>query len=164
MNWGDYYSKTNSSLKAPWIFTGKLGSAVDPALIRAFALSLGAVTGRIETAGNISAEEGGSVTLQCHLSFTSATVTQVNWEQQDKLLAIYHANLGWHTSPAFRERVAPGPDLSLTLQSLTVNDTGEYFCIYYTFPDGMYKGRLFLEVLLNSGMPSGAERLMTLIL
>ncbi|XP_039698920.1 T-cell immunoreceptor with Ig and ITIM domains [Pteropus medius] len=110
----------------------------------------GAVTGRIVTVGNISAEEGGSVNLQCHLSFTTAAVTQVNWEQQDKLLAIHHAKLGWHTSPAFRERVVPGSDLSLTLHSLTANDTGEYFCIYYTFPDGMYKGRIFLKVLLNS--------------
>lgn len=132
--------------------------------MHAFSPSLGAVTGRIVTAGNISAEEGGSVTLQCHLSFTTATVTQVNWEQQDKLLAVHDAKLGWHTSPVFRDRVVPGANLSLTLRSLTVNDTGEYLCVYYTFPDGMYKGRLFLEVLLNSGMPSGAEWLMTLIL
>lgn len=132
--------------------------------MHAFSPSLGAVTGRIVTAGNISAEEGSSVTLQCHLSFTTATVTQVNWEQQDKLLAVHDAKLGWHTSPVFRDRVVPGANLSLTLRSLTVNDTGEYLCVYYTFPDGMYKGRLFLEVLLNSGMPPGAEWLMTLIL
>ncbi|XP_058411813.1 T-cell immunoreceptor with Ig and ITIM domains isoform X2 [Diceros bicornis minor] len=110
----------------------------------------GAVTGRIVTVGNISAEEGGSVTLQCQLSSTAAKVTQVNWEQRDHLLAVHHSSFGWHIYPAFKERVAPGPNLSLTLQSLTVNDTGEYFCIYYTYPDGIYKGTLFLEVLQSS--------------
>ncbi|XP_053774346.1 T-cell immunoreceptor with Ig and ITIM domains isoform X2 [Desmodus rotundus] len=85
-----------------------------------------------------------------------ASVTQVDWKQQDQMLAIHHANMGWHIHPAFRERVAPGPNLDLTLRSLTTNDTGEYYCIYYTFPDGMYKGRLFLEVLQNSGAEQGA--------
>nr|XP_054369934.1 T-cell immunoreceptor with Ig and ITIM domains [Mirounga angustirostris] len=112
----------------------------------------GAVSGRIVTMGNVSAEEGGSVTLQCHLSSTTAKVTQVNWEQQDQLLAVHHANLGWHIYPAFRERVAPGPNLGLTLQSLTRNDTGEYFCTYDTYPDGIYRGTLFLEVPHSSDM------------
>ncbi|XP_036913306.1 T-cell immunoreceptor with Ig and ITIM domains [Sturnira hondurensis] len=120
-------------------------------LRQAAILASGAVTGRIITTGNISAEEGGSVTLQCHLSSTTATVTQVDWKQQDRMLAIYHTNLGWRAYPAFRERVALGPNLDLTLRSLTTNDTGEYSCIYHTFPDGMYKGRLFLEVLQSSG-------------
>ncbi|XP_007454894.1 PREDICTED: T-cell immunoreceptor with Ig and ITIM domains [Lipotes vexillifer] len=110
----------------------------------------GAVTGGIVTTGNISAEEGGSVTLQCHLSSTTAKVTQVNWKQQDQVLAIHHASLGWHIDPAFRERMVPGPNLGLTLQSLTRNDTGEYICIYHTYPDGIYKGTVFLEVLQSS--------------
>ncbi|XP_062945047.1 T-cell immunoreceptor with Ig and ITIM domains [Cynocephalus volans] len=110
----------------------------------------GAMTGTVVTKGNISAEEGGSVILQCHLSSSTAEVTQVHWEQQDQLVAICHAELGWYIYPAFRERVSPGPSLGLTLQSLTINDTGEYFCIYYTFPDGIYRGRIFLEVLGSS--------------
>ncbi|XP_061023146.1 T-cell immunoreceptor with Ig and ITIM domains isoform X1 [Dama dama] len=110
----------------------------------------GAVTGRIVTMGNISAEEGGSVTLQCHLSSTTAKVTQVNWKQQDQVVAIHHARLGWHIDPAFRERVVPDSNLGLTLQSLTSNDTGEYTCIYHTYPDGIYKGTLFLQVLRHS--------------
>ncbi|KAK2490907.1 hypothetical protein MC885_005654 [Smutsia gigantea] len=115
----------------------------------------GAVTGRIVTMGNISAEEGGSVTLQCSLSSTTAKVTQVNWEQQDRVLAVHHANLGWHIYPAFQERVAPGPDLGLTLQLLTMNDTGSYFCMYHTYPDGIYKGTIFLEVLQVAEHSSG---------
>nr|XP_012643017.1 T-cell immunoreceptor with Ig and ITIM domains isoform X1 [Microcebus murinus] len=79
-----------------------------------------------------------------------AEVTQINWEQQDQLLAICHADLGWHIPPAFRDRVAPGPGLGLSLRWLTTNDTGEYFCIYHTYPDGIYKGRIFLEVLRSS--------------
>lgn len=46
----------------------------------------------------------------------------------------------------FRERVSPGPGESLLFHSLTMNDTGEYFCIYYTYPDGIYRGRIFLAV------------------
>ncbi|KAI4548394.1 hypothetical protein MG293_000724 [Ovis ammon polii] len=110
----------------------------------------GAVTGRIVTMGNISAEEGGSVTLQCHLSSTTAKVTQVNWNLQDQVVAVHHASLGWHIEPAFRERVVPGSNLGLTLRSLTSNDTGRYTCIYHTYPDGIYKGALFLQVLRHS--------------
>ncbi|XP_040080756.1 T-cell immunoreceptor with Ig and ITIM domains [Oryx dammah] len=110
----------------------------------------GAVTGRIVTMGNISAEEGGSVTLQCHLSSTTAKVTQVNWNLHDQVVAVHHASLGWHVEPAFRERVVPGSNLGLTLRSLTSNDTGHYTCIYHTYPDGIYKGALFLQVLRHS--------------
>ncbi|EPY77209.1 T cell immunoreceptor with Ig and ITIM domains [Camelus ferus] len=123
----------------------------------------GAVTGRIVTTGNISAEEGGSVTLQCHLSSTTAKVTQVNWEQQDHALAIHHTNLGWHIDPAFTERVVPGPHLGLTLRLLTMNDTGEYSCIYHTYPDGIYKGILFLEVLQSSVAEHSAGFLVPLL-
>ncbi|EHA97749.1 T cell immunoreceptor with Ig and ITIM domains [Heterocephalus glaber] len=102
--------------------------------------------GTVITQGNISAKEGGSVILQCYLSSTTAEVTQVNWEQQDQLLAICHPHFGWYINPVFRERVSPGPIQGLTFHSLTVNDTGEYFCIYHTYPDGIYRGRIFLEV------------------
>lgn len=116
------------------------------------------MTGSIVTMGNVSAEEGGSVSLQCHLSSTTAMVTQVDWKQQDQFLAIHHVEAGWSIYPAFRERVVLHPNLGLTLQSLTTNDTGVYSCIYHTFPDGIYRGRFFLEVLRSSGMPSGAEQ------
>lgn len=104
----------------------------------------------IETKGNISAEEGGSVILQCHFSSDTAEVTQVNWEQWDQLLAVYSVDLGWYVPSVFSERVVPGPRLGLTLQSLTMNDTGEYFCTYHTYPDGIYKGRIFLKVQESS--------------
>ncbi|XP_045142088.1 T-cell immunoreceptor with Ig and ITIM domains [Echinops telfairi] len=110
----------------------------------------GAVEGRIVTPGNVSAVESGSVTLQCHLSHTAAEVTQVNWARPYQTLAIHHNDYGWYITPDFRKQVVPGPGLGLTLQRLTCNDTGEYACIYYTFPDGIYHGRLFLEVLGSS--------------
>ncbi|XP_021508048.1 T-cell immunoreceptor with Ig and ITIM domains [Meriones unguiculatus] len=119
-------------------------------LLQAAFLAAGATAGTIKTKGTISAEEGGSVILQCHFSSNTAEVTQVNWEQQGKLLAIYSADLGWHVSPDFHERVSPGPSLGLTFQSLTMNDTGEYFCTYHTYPDGIYKGRIFLKVQESS--------------
>ncbi|KAL6038557.1 hypothetical protein STEG23_023216 [Scotinomys teguina] len=119
-------------------------------LILAAFLTSGATAGTLETKGNLSAEEGGSVTLQCHFFSNTAEVTQVNWEQQDQLLAVYSAEQGWHVCSVFMQRVVPGPSLGLTFQALTMNDTGEYFCTYYTYPDGMYKGRIFLKVQESS--------------
>lgn len=113
---------------------------------------IGATEGTIQTKGNISAEEGGSVILQCHFFSSTAEVTQVNWEQRDQILAVYSADRGWHVPSVFRERVVPGPSLGLTFQSLTMNDTGEYFCTYHTYPDGIYKERIFLKVQESSGM------------
>lgn len=85
-------------------------------------------------------------------------MTQVNWEQRDQLLAVYSAEQGWHVVSVFSERVVPGPRLDLTFQALTVNDTGEYFCTYYTYPDGIYKGRIFLKVQESSGTSLEAGR------
>ncbi|XP_034370825.1 T-cell immunoreceptor with Ig and ITIM domains [Arvicanthis niloticus] len=119
-------------------------------LTQAAFLAAGAAAGTIETKGNISAEEGSSVILQCHFSSDTAEVTQVNWEQRDQLLAIYNVDLGWYVSSVFSERVVPGPSPGLTFQSLTVNDTGEYFCTYHTYPDGIYKGTIFLKVQESS--------------
>lgn len=113
-------------------------------------LAAGATAGTMETKGNISAEEGGSVVLQCHFSSDTAEVTQVNWEQRDQLLAVYSVDLGWYVPSVFSDRVVPGPSLGLTFQSLTTNDTGEYFCTYHTYPDGIYKGRIFLKVQESS--------------
>lgn len=119
-------------------------------LTEAAFLTAGATAGTIKTKGNISAEEGGSVILQCHFSSNKAEVTQVNWKQRDQLLAVYNVDLGWYVSSVFSERVVPGPSLGLTFQSLIMNDTGEYFCIYHTYPDGIYKGRIFLKVQESS--------------
>ncbi|NP_001139797.1 T-cell immunoreceptor with Ig and ITIM domains precursor [Mus musculus] len=119
-------------------------------LIQAAFLATGATAGTIDTKRNISAEEGGSVILQCHFSSDTAEVTQVDWKQQDQLLAIYSVDLGWHVASVFSDRVVPGPSLGLTFQSLTMNDTGEYFCTYHTYPGGIYKGRIFLKVQESS--------------
>ncbi|XP_021064648.1 T-cell immunoreceptor with Ig and ITIM domains [Mus pahari] len=116
-------------------------------LTQAAFLAAGTTAGRIDTKANISAEEGGSVILQCHFSSDTAEVTQVDWKQRDQLLAIYSVDLGWHV---FSERVVPGPSIGLTFQSLTMNDTGEYFCTYHTYPGGIYKGRIFLKVQESS--------------
>lgn len=116
------------------------------------------MAGRILMTGNISAEEGGSVTFHCHLSYTNASVTQVQWELGDQLLANHNAEQGWHIHPRFSDRVTTGHNMDITLQSLTKNDTGEYSCKFYTFPDGLYKEKFFLEVQQSSGMllePSG---------
>ncbi|XP_050004734.1 T-cell immunoreceptor with Ig and ITIM domains isoform X3 [Alexandromys fortis] len=82
---------------------------------------------------------------------TSAEVTQVNWEQRDQILAVYSAEQGWYVPLVFSERVVPGPSLGLTFKLLTMNDTGEYFCTFHTYPDGIYKERIFLKVQESSG-------------
>ncbi|XP_008841205.1 T-cell immunoreceptor with Ig and ITIM domains [Nannospalax galili] len=115
-------------------------------LKQAALFAAGATAGTVVTKGNVSAVEGGSVILQCNFSSTTAEVTQVNWEQRDQPLAIYNADLGWHVSSVFSDRVVPGPSLGLTFQSLALNDTGEYICIYHTYPDGIYNGKIFLHV------------------
>jgi hypothetical protein len=127
-------------------------AAAGQRLTCAFPSPIGATAGTIDTKRNISAEEGGSVILQCHFSSDTAEVTQVDWKQQDQLLAIYSVDLGWHVASVFSDRVVPGPSLGLTFQSLTMNDTGEYFCTYHTYPGGIYKGRIFLKVQESSGM------------
>ncbi|XP_075811187.1 T-cell immunoreceptor with Ig and ITIM domains [Microtus pennsylvanicus] len=114
-------------------------------------LTSGATKGTLQTKGNISAEKGGSVILQCNLISSTAEVTQVNWEQRDQILAVYSVDRGWHVPSVFSERVVPGPSRGLTFRSLTMNDTGEYFCTYHTYPDGIYKGRIFLTVQESSG-------------
>ncbi|XP_041529360.1 T-cell immunoreceptor with Ig and ITIM domains isoform X1 [Microtus oregoni] len=114
-------------------------------------LTSGATKGTLQTKGNISAEEGSSVILQCHFISSTAEVTQVNWEQRDQILAVYSVDRGWHVPSVFSERVVPGPSRGLTFRSLTMNDTGEYFCTYHTYPDGIYKGRIFLNVQESSG-------------
>ncbi|KAM5281123.1 T-cell immunoreceptor with Ig and ITIM domains [Ctenodactylus gundi] len=119
-------------------------------LRQATLLASEAMAGAILTQENISAQEGDSVILQCHFSFTTAEVTQVNWKRQDQTLAVCHSDLGWHVNPAFREQVSSGPRWGLTFRSVTTNDTGEYFCVYHTYPDGVYKKRIFLEVLGHS--------------
>ncbi|XP_048202635.1 T-cell immunoreceptor with Ig and ITIM domains [Perognathus longimembris pacificus] len=130
---------------------------------QAVLLTSGARTGILITKGNISAEEGDSVLLQCLLSSTMANVTQVNWEQQEQLLAVFHTAYGWYVDPSFRERVIPHPSLGLTFLSLTRNDTGEYLCIYHTFPDGIYQGRIFLEVRVRSVSKSSTWVLVLLL-
>ncbi|XP_050004732.1 T-cell immunoreceptor with Ig and ITIM domains isoform X1 [Alexandromys fortis] len=114
-------------------------------------LTSGATKGTIQTKGNISAEEGGSAILQCHFFSNTAEVTQVNWEQRDQILAVYSAEQGWYVPLVFSERVVPGPSLGLTFKLLTMNDTGEYFCTFHTYPDGIYKERIFLKVQESSG-------------
>ncbi|XP_074067389.1 LOW QUALITY PROTEIN: T-cell immunoreceptor with Ig and ITIM domains [Macrotis lagotis] len=107
--------------------------------------SIGTVTGRILTVEKMSAVEGTSATLQCFLLYTSAKVTQVTWKKNDHLLTTLESFYGSFIYPLFRNmNLALGH--SITLLSLTTNDTGEYHCDFHTFPDGIYRGNIFLEV------------------
>ncbi|XP_027724403.1 T-cell immunoreceptor with Ig and ITIM domains isoform X2 [Vombatus ursinus] len=119
----------------------------------------GAVTGRILAAEKMSAVEGTSATLQCNLLYTTAKVTQVIWKRYDQLLAIRDAVYGSWINPVFRKKVNLALGYRITLLSLTANDTGEYHCDFHTFPDGIYKGNIFLEVTELSLPGDSAEAL-----
>uniref|UniRef100_F6UIB1 T-cell immunoreceptor with Ig and ITIM domains n=1 Tax=Monodelphis domestica TaxID=13616 RepID=F6UIB1_MONDO len=114
------------------------------------------MTGRILTVENISALEGTSATLQCHLLYTAAEITQVSWKRNGHLLALHDSIYGSVIDPAFRKKVTLAPAYGITLLSLNASDTGEYLCDFYTFPDGIYKGKIFLEVTLPS-LPEDSE-------
>ncbi|XP_020862852.1 T-cell immunoreceptor with Ig and ITIM domains isoform X2 [Phascolarctos cinereus] len=119
----------------------------------------GAVTGRILAVEKMSAVEGTSATLQCNLIHTTAEVTQVIWKRNEQLLAVCDSVYGSLINPVFRRKVNLALDYGITLLSLTVNDTAEYHCDFHTFPDGIYKGNIFLEVTERNLPGDSAEAL-----
>ncbi|XP_067402172.1 T-cell immunoreceptor with Ig and ITIM domains isoform X2 [Emydura macquarii macquarii] len=107
----------------------------------------GDTTEKILTSGNISAAENSNITLQCHLSLTDAIVSQVNWNQCNKvMLAVYLNKDKAVVQSAFTEKVSLAAEYGITIHFLGVNDTGDYCCQFHTFPYGIYEGRIFLKV------------------
>ncbi|XP_072470049.1 T-cell immunoreceptor with Ig and ITIM domains [Notamacropus eugenii] len=120
----------------------------------------GAVIGRIFAVEKMSAVEGTSATFQCNLLYTTAMVTQVTWSRNDQMLAILDSVHGSFINPVYQKKVNLARGYGITLLSLTANDTGEYHCDFHTFPDGIYKGNIFLEVTeLNLPGDSAPETL-----
>ncbi|XP_036600006.1 T-cell immunoreceptor with Ig and ITIM domains [Trichosurus vulpecula] len=119
----------------------------------------GAVTGKISAVEKMSAVEGTSATFQCNLLYTTAKVTQVTWKRNDQLLATLDSVYGSFINPVFRKKVILALGYGITLLSLTANDTGQYHCDFHTFPDGIYKGNIFLEVTELSLPGDSAEAL-----
>uniref|UniRef100_A0A7M4E6V7 T cell immunoreceptor with Ig and ITIM domains n=1 Tax=Crocodylus porosus TaxID=8502 RepID=A0A7M4E6V7_CROPO len=101
----------------------------------------------ILTAGNISASENSNVTLQCHLSMTNITVSLVTWDQCNQVqLAVYlNKDIG-RVQPAFMDKISLAAEYGIIVHLLGVNDTGDYCCKFHTFPDGLYEGRVSLEM------------------
>ncbi|XP_074839661.1 T-cell immunoreceptor with Ig and ITIM domains [Carettochelys insculpta] len=111
----------------------------------------GAISEKILTPGNVSAVENSNVTLQCHLSVTNAIVSQVNWNQCNRVtIAVYLNKEKATVQPAFTEKVSLAAEYGITIHFLRVNDTGDYCCEFHTFPYGIYQGRMFLEVTETS--------------
>ncbi|XP_025055478.1 T-cell immunoreceptor with Ig and ITIM domains [Alligator sinensis] len=101
----------------------------------------------ILTAGNISASENSNVTLQCHLSMTNITVSLVTWDQCNQVqLAVYLNKDTGRVQPAFMDKISLAAEYGIIVHLLGVNDTGDYCCKFHTFPDGLYEGRVSLEM------------------
>ncbi|CAN2387748.1 negative regulation of interleukin-12 production, partial [Pristimantis euphronides] len=119
----------------------------------------GSVAETFLRAQNITATEGSTVTLQCHLLIEDIKVTQViedikvtqvNWNFCNNQHIAFHVN--YHDTKGmvvdkFSDRVSLAKDYGITISGINRNDTGQYCCIFNTFPLGKFTGRIYLQVL-----------------
>ncbi|KAM4043988.1 T-cell immunoreceptor with Ig and ITIM domains isoform 2-T2 [Anomaloglossus baeobatrachus] len=101
-------------------------------------------------AQNITATDGSSVTLKCQLLVQDTTVVQVNWNFCNNVHIAYHVN--YHDTvgmvqPEFSDRVSLATDYGIVISDVNRNDTGQYCCVFTTFPHGSYTGRIYLQVV-----------------
>ncbi|XP_073526961.1 T-cell immunoreceptor with Ig and ITIM domains [Phyllobates terribilis] len=101
-------------------------------------------------AQNITATDGSSITLRCQLLVQDTKVVQVNWNFCNDVHIAYHVNyreLAGMVMPAFSERVTLAKDYGIVISDVNRNDTGQYCCVFNTFPHGAYTGRIYLQVI-----------------
>ncbi|XP_075707130.1 T-cell immunoreceptor with Ig and ITIM domains [Rhinoderma darwinii] len=101
-------------------------------------------------AQNITATDGSTVTLRCHLLIDDTKVIQVNWNFCNDEHIAFHVND--HDTEAivlqaYADRVSRAKDYGITISEVNRNDTGLYCCIYNTFPHGRFTGKIYLHVL-----------------
>ncbi|XP_056415907.1 T-cell immunoreceptor with Ig and ITIM domains isoform X2 [Hyla sarda] len=104
----------------------------------------------ILSAQNITATEGSTVTLQCHLPIGGTTVTQVNWNYCNNVHIAFHVSnydIEGMVPNEFSDRVSLAKDYGITIQGVRRNDSGQYCCIFNTFPLGKFTGKIYLQVL-----------------
>ncbi|KAM3934933.1 T-cell immunoreceptor with Ig and ITIM domains [Leptodactylus fuscus] len=91
---------------------------------------------------------GSSVTLKCHLLRSDTTITQVSWNFCNQVyIAFQISDTEGIVLQDFSERVTLAKDYGITISQLNRNDSGNYCCIYNTFPHGSFTGKIFLQVL-----------------
>ncbi|KAG9464816.1 hypothetical protein GDO78_019348, partial [Eleutherodactylus coqui] len=101
-------------------------------------------------AENITATDGDTVTLRCQLLKQDTKVTQVNWDFCNNMYIAFHVNYSDTKGTVvkeFSDRVSLAKDYGITITGVNRNDTGQYCCIFITFPYGKFTGKIFLQVL-----------------
>ncbi|XP_078512027.1 T-cell immunoreceptor with Ig and ITIM domains isoform X2 [Lissotriton helveticus] len=119
----------------------------------------GAMAGRILTPGRISTPQGSMVTLKCELSATTASVTHVIWNKCDKPTIAVYSGQDANVKHPFKEKVTVAEGYGIEILQAEYKDAGNYCCVFYTFPDGRYDGKLFLQVTESQ---SSTQRSVTL--
>lgn len=78
---------------------------------------------------------------------TNITVSLVTWDQCNQVqLAVYLNKDTGRVQPAFTDKISLAAEYGIIVHLLGVNDTGDYCCKFHTFPDGLYEGRVSLEM------------------
>ncbi|XP_069801433.1 T-cell immunoreceptor with Ig and ITIM domains [Dendropsophus ebraccatus] len=110
---------------------------------------IGASAETILRAENITATEGSTVTLQCHLLIGDTTVTQVNWNYCNNVHIAFHVS-NYETEGIvlreFSDRISLAKHYGITIQGVSRNDSGQYCCVFNTFPHGKFTGKIYLQV------------------
>ncbi|XP_073433184.1 T-cell immunoreceptor with Ig and ITIM domains isoform X2 [Dendrobates tinctorius] len=107
---------------------------------------------------NITATDGSSVTLRCQLLIQDTKVVQVNWNFCNDLHIAYHVNdheTEGMVMSAFSDRVTLANDYGIVISDVSRNDTGQYCCVFNTFPHGVYTGRIYLQVVSEDSWTRG---------
>ncbi|CAJ0946031.1 unnamed protein product [Ranitomeya imitator] len=131
-------------------------TVISPSMHRA--MSLPAVAETFLKAQNITATDGKSVTLRCQLLIQDTKVVQVNWNFCNDLHIAYHLNdheTEGMVMPAFSDRVTLAKDYGIVISDVSRNDTGQYCCVFNTFPHGVYTGRIYLQVVSEDSWRRG---------
>ncbi|XP_033864398.2 T-cell immunoreceptor with Ig and ITIM domains-like [Acipenser ruthenus] len=113
-----------------------------------FLLLSGSLALKVITPGNIAVAKGGVATLKCNLSIEKSTsITQSEWNRcNDKKVLVYHPEHGATITYEYIDRISDVRMDEFRIKETRENDTGEYCCIFTTFPSGKYEGKIVLEL------------------
>ncbi|KAK1146265.1 T-cell immunoreceptor with Ig and ITIM domains-like [Acipenser oxyrinchus oxyrinchus] len=112
-----------------------------------FLLLSGSLALKVTTLENIAVAKGGVATLKCNLSTEKNTITQSEWNRcNDKKVLVYHPKHGATITYEYTDRISDVGIDGFRIKETRENDTGEYCCIFNTFPSGKYEGKIVLEL------------------
>ncbi|XP_041089027.1 T-cell immunoreceptor with Ig and ITIM domains-like [Polyodon spathula] len=114
-----------------------------------FLLLSGSLALKAITPVNIVVAKGGVATLKCNLPQENSTsiITQSEWNRcNDKQVLVYHPEHGAAIPSEYTDRISDVRMDGFRIKETRENDTGEYCCIFTTFPSGKYEGKIVLEL------------------